>query len=68
MDIYINYSNYIKEICDNNDLKDFKSNENYISILEHTTKELGEEYMKLLINNAKVIFHLLILDIYIIHF
>ena len=54
MDIYINYSNYIKEICDNNDLKDFKSNENYISILEHTTKELGEEYIKLLINNAKL--------------
>jgi hypothetical protein len=52
--IYIDYSNYIKIICDNDDLSNFKFNDKYRSILEHITQNLGYEYFKLLYNDKKI--------------
>lgn len=52
--IYEDYSNYIKLICDNNDLTNFKFNNIYRSILEHTSQDLGYEYYKLLYREKKI--------------
>ena len=48
--MYNNYYNYVKSIIDNNDLSSFKSNKYYNAILEHVSKDLGYEYIKLLRN------------------
>ena len=42
---YSGYCSYIRDICDRNDLSDFKRNQTYRSILEHVSPEIGKQYL-----------------------
>jgi hypothetical protein len=52
--MYNNYLNYIKEICQTNNLTTFKSNNYYRDILEHVSNEVGDEYLKLIQDKTKI--------------
>jgi len=43
--IYDVYSDYVASICSNKNLKDFKSNPNYLYMLEHISKNQGQQYL-----------------------
>jgi hypothetical protein len=51
---YDRYSNYVSSICDVNNLSDFKSNPNYKYMLEHVSKEQGEEYLRCIFSLTKI--------------
>lgn len=51
--MYEEYSKFIKEIVDKNDLTNFKRNRAFTQILEHVTKEQGISYYQLL-TTAKI--------------
>jgi len=42
---YSAYCQYITDVCDKNDLTSFKRNGTYRAILEHVSKEIGEQYI-----------------------
>lgn len=42
--MYNSYREYLGEICNRNDLSDFKRNTVYRMVLEHVSPEVGEEY------------------------
>jgi len=44
--MYNAYANYVKEVCDKNDLSVFKRNETYRGMLEHVSTEFGKQYFQ----------------------
>jgi len=42
---YSAYCSYIKQVCDTNDLSNFKANPTYQAILEHVSPEIGTQYL-----------------------
>ena len=52
---YERYSNYVRSICDgSNNLPGFKSNPNYKYMLEHVSKQQGEEYLKHILSSTSI--------------
>lgn len=53
-DIYSEYSNYVTSILASNNLSNFKSNPSYTYMLEHVSKEKGQEYYDLIKGDFKI--------------
>jgi len=51
---YNRYTNYVSEICDNNDLTSFKQNHNYQYMLEHVNYEQGLKYLNCIRCNSSI--------------
>ena len=54
MSIYHKYTNYVKLICDNGNIENFKSNSDYRDVLEHVNKEQGDAYLNLILNDGVI--------------
>jgi hypothetical protein len=52
--MYANYIQYIKYICAQKDLSNFKSNNNYRDILEHVSSEQGQLYLDCILSNTNL--------------
>ena len=52
--MYNTYSTYVNALCTSNNLAGFKSNPNYTYILEHVSKNQGEEYLKCILSLTKI--------------
>lgn len=52
--MYTNYIQYINYICAQKDLSNFKSNNNYIHILEHVSPEQGQLYLDCILSNTRL--------------
>ena len=52
--MYNNYINFVKNVVQNNNLNNFKSNNYYRDILEHLSKNQGDEYLFYIKNNTIV--------------
>ena len=46
MSLYSSYEQYVKEVCDSNDLSSFKGNNVYRGMLEHVSPEFGKQYLQ----------------------
>ena len=53
-DIYNRYSTYVENICNTQDLSNFKNNSNYTYMLEHVQKDQGESYLQLILSNTNI--------------
>lgn len=52
--IYKKYTDYIKMICDTNNIDNFKNNSDYRQILEHVNKKQGLSYLNLIRNEESI--------------
>ncbi len=52
--LYNTYTDYVNNILKKNDLTNFKNDTRYTYMLEHVSKEYGEQYLKLIKENFKV--------------
>jgi len=46
MSQYSSYEQYVKQVCDSNDLSSFKGNNVYRGMLEHVSPEFGKQYLQ----------------------
>jgi|688.fasta_scaffold577640_1 hypothetical protein len=53
-DIYVQYSNYVENICLTKNLSNFKNNPNYTYMLEHVSKDQGKAYLELILSNTNI--------------
>lgn len=51
---YDGYSNFVRSICDANNLPGFKSNPNYTYMLEHVSTQLGKEYLMCILSQTTI--------------
>jgi hypothetical protein len=52
--MYNSYCNYVKDICNEGKLENFKRNPIYTNILEHVTFEQGKLYFKEILSNTEI--------------
>ena len=52
--MYNRYSDYVKNICDTNDLSSFKSNPNYTYMLEHVNTHQGIQYLNCILSSTPI--------------
>jgi hypothetical protein len=53
-EIYKRYETYVRQCLDTGDISQFKSHEDYVYMLEHVNKALGQEYLTLLLSQTEI--------------